>query len=115
MTIIFFRSGYTVKYQPFVSPARTGKSKIRPFRDGLRFLMTITRLGVLFVPLKVFLPVSAVLFISGTSYMAYWLITYARFSGFSGLLVTAAVLIFMLGLIAEQISLLSRIDHSGGQ
>ena len=112
MTIIFFRMGYTVKYQPFTSPARTGRSKIRPLRDGLRFLLTITRLGVLFVPMKIFLPVSLSLFVVGTSYMVFRLITVSRFSGFAGLLVTAAIFMFMMGLIAEQISLLSRIDNS---
>lgn len=112
MTIIFFRSGYTVKYQPFAAPAREGYSKIRPLRDGMRFLLTITRLGVLFVPMKVFLPISAALFLVGISYMVYRLITVHLFSGLAGLLVTAALLVFMLGLIAEQISLVSRIDNS---
>lgn len=113
MTIIFFRSGYTVKYQPFAANARKGTSKIRPLRDGMRFLLTITRLGVLFVPMKVFLPISVILFLSGSSYLAYSLITFQRFSGFAGLLITAGVFVFLMGLIAEQISLVSRIDNSG--
>jgi len=115
MTIIFFRSGYTVKYQPFAAPAREGHSKIRPLRDGMRFLLTITRLGVLFVPMKVFLPISATLFLTGVSYMIYRLVTVQRFSGLAGLLVTAAIFVFLMGLIAEQISLVSRIDNSSGR
>ena len=115
MTIIFFRSGYTVKYQPFAAPARKGTSKIRPLRDGMRFLMTITRLGVLFVPMKVFLPISTMLITVGGGYMIYRLMTAQRFSGFAGMVVTTGVVIFLMGLIAEQISLVSRIDNSAGR
>jgi hypothetical protein len=115
MTIIFFRSGYTVKYQPFAAPARAGTSKIRPLRDGMRFLMTITRLGVLFVPMKVFLPISAALITIGGSYMVHRLLTVQRFSGFAGMVVTTGIVIFLMGLIAEQISLVSRIDNSAGR
>ena len=108
LTIAMFRSGFSVKYHPFVSPARTsGKSGIKPIRDGLRFLLTLTRLAVFFVPLKIFLPASMLCFIPGIIYTTYLLIVAGRFSGFGGLLTTLGLLIFLLGLIAEQIALLS--------
>jgi glycosyltransferase involved in cell wall biosynthesis len=108
LTIAMFRSGFSVKYQPFVSPARkTGKSGIKPLQDGLRFLLTITRLATFFVPLKIFLPISVLFFVPGALYTLYLLLAEGRFSGFGGLLTTLGLVIFLLGLIAEQISLLS--------
>lgn len=110
LTICLFRAGYAVKYHPFVSPARTGASKIRPLRDGLRFLLTLTRLGTLFVPLKIFLPISLLFMLAGGSYTVGKLAMVSRFSGFGGLIFSLGVFLFMLGLISEQIALLRYIN-----
>ena len=109
LTIAFFRAGYAVKYQPFVSPARVGTSKIRPLSDGLRFLLTITRLAVLFVPLKIFLPISLFLMLSGGGYVLSQLAV-RRFSGFGGLITTIGIFTFLLGLVSEQIALLRLVN-----
>lgn len=109
LTIALFRAGYAVKYQPFVSPARIGVSKVRPLKDGLRFLLTITRLAVLFVPLKIFLPISLALILSGGGYVLSQL-AFRRFSGFGGLIFTIGIFIFMLGLVSEQIALLRLVN-----
>ncbi len=106
LTIAFFRSGYTVKYQPFRAPARVGRSKIRPIRDGLRFLLTITRLAVMFVPLKVFMPISLAMMAVGGSYTVGKLAIRGAFSGFGSLIFTVGFLMLMLGLISEQIAML---------
>lgn len=106
ITIAMFRSGFRVRYEPIISPARIGVSKIRPLKDGLRFLMTITRLGTMFVPLKVFLPVSLLFFSVGTGYGAWLLIYRSRFSNMAVLLIMIGVVVFLIGLIAEQIALL---------
>jgi len=106
LTISLFRAGYAVKYQPFASPARTGQSKIRPLRDGIRFMLTMTRLATLFVPLKIFLPISLLFLLGGCTYTFGKLIIDSRFSGFGGLVISIGVLIFLLGLISEQIALL---------
>lgn len=110
LTIALFRAGYAVKYQPFASPARIGKSKVRPLKDGLRFLMTLTRLAILFVPLKIFLPISLIFMLAGGSYTIGRLAVESRFSGFGGLIASMGVFIFMLGLVAEQIALLRYIN-----
>ncbi len=110
ITIALFRSGYSVKYQPFASPARVGKSKIRPLKDGFRFLLTLTRLAVLFVPLKIFLPVSLFLIILGGGYVLLELAIAHLFSGFGGLIASMGVFIFMMGLISEQIAMLRLIN-----
>lgn len=110
LTICLFRAGYAVKYHPFASPARTGASKIRPLRDGLRFLLTLTRLATLFVPLKIFLPISLLFLLSGGGYTVGKLAFVGRFSGFGGLVFSVGAVIFMLGLVSEQIALLRYIN-----
>lgn len=110
LTIAFFRAGYAVKYVPFAAPSRVGVSKIRPLRDGMRFLLTITRLAILFVPLKVFLPVSTTLASVGILYIIAILATEHRFSGLGGLVATIGVFTFMLGLVSEQIALLRLVN-----
>lgn len=110
LTIALFRAGYAVKYHPFASPARVGRSKIRPMKDGVRFLLTSTRLATLFVPLKIFLPVSLLFLFSGGSYTIGKLVIEGQFSGFGGLVTSIGVFIFVLGLISEQIALLRYIN-----
>jgi glycosyltransferase involved in cell wall biosynthesis len=112
LTIAFFRAGYAVKYHPFYAEQRLNKaeSKVRPLRDGMRFLLTLTRLAVLFVPLKIFLPVSILMTTTGFGYVVSQLVLYRRFSGFGGLVTTIGIFIFMLGLIAEQIALLRLVN-----
>jgi glycosyltransferase involved in cell wall biosynthesis len=112
LTIAFFRAGYAVRYHPFSAEKRHGEteSKVKPLRDGTRFLLTLTRLAVLFVPLKVFLPVSLLLMTSGFGYVIFRLVSASRFSGFGGLIGTIGVFIFMLGLISEQIALLRLVN-----
>lgn len=105
LTITLFRAGYRVRYEPFVAPKRVGKSKIKPVRDALRFLLTITRLAVLFVPLKIFLPISIFFLLMGVGYTVYQVLTDHRFSNMPPLLLMVGVMIFLNGLIAEQIAL----------
>jgi glycosyltransferase involved in cell wall biosynthesis len=110
LTIALFRAGYAVKYVPFTAPAREGVSKINPLRDGFRFLLTVTRLATLFVPLKIFIPVSLVFMLVGGIYTASILAFEARFSGMGSLVIMIGVFVFLLGLISEQIALLRYIN-----
>lgn len=110
ITIALFRAGYAVKYVPFSAPARKGQSKINPLRDGLRFLLTVTRLATLFVPLKIFIPVSLLFMLVGGGYLAGTLALEGRFSGMGGLIIMIGVFVFLLGLISEQIALLRYIN-----
>ena len=106
LTLALFRAGYSVRYEPIVAPARVGQSKIRLFRDGFGFLLTMMRIGTVFAPLRIFLPITLALILPGSAYMAYSLALFRRFSSFAGVLILAGVFLFMLGLIAEQIALL---------
>ena len=114
MTLGMLRSGKSVKYLTIdVQPRKTGNSKIHILKDGVRFFMIIVRICTFYSPLKIFLPVSAVLFLVGLLYYGYTFFASGRFTNMSALLFTTSILIFMLGLISEQISQM-RFEKSEG-
>jgi len=106
LTLAFLRSGLTVKYVPIQTLYRAGQSKISLMSDGIRFLLIITKIATLFSPFRVFLPVSLFFFLGGLSNYAYTYFSQYRFTNMSVFLLTTAVIVFMLGLISEQIALL---------
>ena len=106
ITMAFFRSGYTVQYVGVDMPSRGGKSHLSPWRDGVRFGLIIFRIGTLYSPLKLFVPISALFAALGASNYLYTFITSGRFTNMSGLMLVSAVLIFLIGLVSEQIVLL---------
>lgn len=107
ITMAFLRSGYPISFVPVNSAKRTGKSHIRPVRDGVRFLAIIFKIATLYAPLKVFLPVSAAFFVTGIAYYGYTYITMGRFTNMSLLVISASVIVFLIGLISEQITALT--------
>ncbi len=105
MTLAVLRTGLSLKYVPIKTKLRRkGKSNISLFRDGVRFFMIITRICTLFSPFRVFLPVSAVMFSLGLVRYVYSYLFYGRFTNMSALLFSTSVIIFMMGMISEQIS-----------
>ena len=104
LTMAYLRSGRTIKYIPIATKYRIGKSKIRLLRDGTRFFLIITKIATLFSPLRVFLPVSIFFFLTALGYYLYTFITAGRFTNMSALLFNSSIIIFMIGLVAEQIS-----------
>lgn len=105
-TMAFFRSGLPVAYVPISARRRGGRSHIRLFEDGLRFFMIILKVGALFSPMRLFLPVSMVIFATGMLYYLYTFIESHRFTNMSALLITTSVTTFMLGILAELVSAL---------
>ena len=106
LTLAFLRSGLTVKYVPIQTFYRAGQSKISLVTDGVRFLLIITKIATLFSPFRVFLPVSIFFVVGGMTNYVYTYVTAHRFTNMSVFFFTTAVIIFMLGLISEQIALL---------
>lgn len=104
ITMAFFRSGYQVDYIPITALARAGNSKISLFGDGLKFLIIIMKIGALFSPMRLFLPISFLLFLTAISYYAFTYIKYERFTNMSALLMTSSLLVFLIGIVSEQIS-----------
>lgn len=105
-TMAFFRAGYTVGFVPIDVAARTKgtNSHIRLFRDGARFLLIIFRVGTLYSPLKMFLPISLAFFLMGLGYISYTILAHGQFTNFGGVLLTTSVLVFLIGLVSEQIT-----------
>lgn len=106
-TMAFFRSAYPVAYEPIPVESRIGRSHIRLVRDGVRFLLIIFKVSTLYAPLKLFMPVAATFFCSGVGYYAYTYVKQGRFTNMGLLLISAAVIVFLIGLISEQITSLT--------
>ena len=114
-TMAFFRSGFAVGYVPIKARQREGKSHIRPLRDGTRFFIIILRIGALFSPMRLFLPVSAALFFTGCCYYAYTYLTMSRFTNMSALLFLSSIFTFLIGILSEQVSALHYRDVERSQ
>ncbi|PRH83499.1 glycosyltransferase family 2 protein [Arenimonas caeni] len=107
-TMAFFRSAYPVAYVPSRVSRRVGvASHIRPLKDGIRFLLIIFKIATLYSPLKLFVPVGGGFFVLGASYYIFTYLSYGRFTNMSALLFSAAVIVFLIGLISEQITSLT--------
>lgn len=104
ITMAFFRSGYPVAYVPIEAARRQGRSNIRLLHDGLRFFVIIMRIGALFSPMRLFLPVSAVFFFLGLGYYTYTYLSWGRLTIMSALLFIASMLTFLIGIVSEQVS-----------
>jgi glycosyltransferase involved in cell wall biosynthesis len=105
-TLAFIKAGYNVLFEPVEARQRLGQSKIRLARDGTKFLMIILRIVTIFSPLRIFLPVSAVAVAIGTAYAIWTIFTQSHVTNSSVLLIIFGVIVFLVGLISEQISAL---------
>lgn len=106
ITMSFLRAGYPVGFVEIVANKREGKSHINPLRDGVRFFLIIFKIGTLYSPLKLFLPFSLFFLFTGLGYYAYTFLAHNRFTNMSALLLSVSVLIFLIGLVSEQITML---------
>ena len=107
ITMAFLRSGHPICFEPIPVAKRIGKSHIRPIRDGVRFMVIIFKIATLYSPLKIFLPISALFFASGLGWYVHTFAQMGRFTNMSMLLFSASVIVFLIGLISEQITALT--------
>lgn len=109
ITMAFLRSARSVVFEPVSVRARVGsrQSHIRPVRDGIRFFIIIFKIATLYSPLKIFAPTSAGFLLLGLLHYAYTFLSQNRFTNMGALLLSAAVIIFLIGLISEQITALT--------
>ena len=103
-TMAFYRAGYSVAFVPIECEERVGNSHINIIRDGVRFMLIIFKIGTLYSPLKLFFPIAVSIFTAGLGYYAYTFFNFGRFTNMSLLLFVSGVLVFLIGLISEQIS-----------
>ncbi len=107
ITMAFMRAGYPICFEPIPVAKRIGKSHIRPIRDGVRFMVIIFKIATLYSPLKIFLPISISFFATGLGWYVWTYATAGRFTNMSMLLFSASVIVFLIGLISEQITALT--------
>lgn len=112
ITMAFFRSGNPVDYVPITAARRDNgrRSHIRPLRDGIRFLLIIFKVATLYSPLKLFFPVSALLFLTAVGYYIHTFLVYHRFTNMGTVFFSAALVVLMMGLVSEQITATSYRD-----
>ena len=103
-TMAFFRSAYAVAYVPIKAAQRVGKSHIRPIKDGVRFLLIIFKIATLYSPLKLFVPAAVAFFLLGCANYAWTFAHDGRLTNGSTLLWSASVIVFLIGLVSEQIT-----------
>lgn len=104
ITLAMLRGGYAVGFTPIRVRRRQGKSHVKLLRDGSRFFLIILRIATFFAPLRVFVPLSLVMAALGCGWYAYTYLTQARLTNMAVLLLTQATVVFVLGLISEQIA-----------
>ena len=104
ITLAYLKSGRTLRYLPIEARKRQGKSKIKLLRDGGRFLLILIKIITLFSPLRIFLPVSLSIFTLGLVHYGYTYAVSGRFTNMSALLLSTSVIVFMIGLVSEQIT-----------
>jgi glycosyltransferase involved in cell wall biosynthesis len=105
-TMAFIKAGYSVAFEPIEAEQRLGKSKIRLARDGAKFFLILLKMITIFSPLRVFVPVSLVTFATGSLYAAWTIYRESHVTNSSVLLIMLSVVIFLVGLVSEQISAL---------
>lgn len=105
-TMAFFRSAHPVGYIKIHAGKRQKgtHSKIKVIQDGIRFFVIILKIGALFSPMRLFLPLSVFMFLSGLIHYVYTYVTVNRFTNMSALLMLAGLMIFLIGILSEQIS-----------
>ncbi len=105
-TLAFMKAGYNVRFEPVEAAERLGQSKIRLASDGVGFFLILLKVVTIFSPLRIFLPVSAAMFLVGATYAAWTIVTQSHVTNSSVLLILLSVVIFLVGLVSEQISAL---------
>ena len=103
-TLAFIKAGYSVRFEPIDAGARQGASKIRLGPDGLQFFVILLKVITIFSPMRVFLPLSAASFAVGAAYALWTIVTQSHVTNSSVLLILLSVIIFLVGLVSEQIS-----------
>jgi glycosyltransferase involved in cell wall biosynthesis len=105
-TLAFIKAGYNVAFEPIEARSRVGLSKIRLARDGAKFFMIILKVVTIFSPLRVFAPLAAISMLAGLAYGVWNVVAHARIPNGAVLLILFGVMVFLVGLVSEQISAL---------
>jgi glycosyltransferase involved in cell wall biosynthesis len=105
-TLAGIKAGYSVRFEPIETKARVGRSKIRLVSDGANFFLILLKVITIYSPLRIFVPISVAAFTVGAAYALWTTVTQHHLTNSSVLLIVLAVVIFLVGLVSEQISTL---------
>jgi glycosyltransferase involved in cell wall biosynthesis len=103
-TLAFIKAGYSVRFEPVETARREGQSKIQLGPDGVRFFLILLKVITIFSPLRIFLPLSVAAFLVGAAYAVWTIATQSHVTNSSVLLILISIVIFLVGLVSEQIS-----------
>ena len=111
-TLATLRSGRSLVYVPIDSKLRLGKSKIKLVKDGIRFFIIILKIATFYSPLKIFLPISSMMFLVGFGYGLFKVLALnTAYGPTSAMLMTMSLVVFLVGLVSEQVAQM-RLDRS---
>ncbi len=105
-TLAFVKAGLNVGFEPVEARLRVGHSKIRLLSDGAKFLLIVLKIVTIFSPLRIFIPVSLTAFLVGLAYAVWTIATQSHVTNSSVLLIMLGVIVFLMGLVSEQIAAL---------
>ena len=105
-TLACIKAGYNVAFEPIDAGTRVGQSKMRVASDGASFLLILLKVVTIFSPLRIFAPLSAVAFAGGAAYGLLNFFAAGRIPNGAVVLLLFAVIVFLVGLVSEQISAL---------
>jgi glycosyltransferase involved in cell wall biosynthesis len=103
-TLAFMKAGYSVRFEPIEAGRREGSSHIRLASDGVGFFLILLKVITIFSPMRIFLPVSGAAFLVGAVYAIWTILSQSHVTNSSVLLIVLSVVIFLVGLVSEQIS-----------
>ena len=103
-TMAFLKAGYSVRFEPIAAARRQGTSKIRLGSDGVGFFLILLKVITIYSPLRIFAPVSVAAFAAGAAYALWTIATQSHVTNSSVLLILTSLVIFLIGLVSEQIA-----------
>ncbi|MCH7676458.1 MAG: glycosyltransferase family 2 protein [Caldithrix sp.] len=111
-TLAFLKEAFNVAYIDIETEKREGrKSSVKFARDGSRTLLLITRVIMLFNPLKIFFPVSVLTFALGVLWGLYGVVIFQRIPNSSVILMVFGMFLFFFGMLADQTASIRRQIH----
>lgn len=106
-TLAFLKDGYNVCFVPIQINPRVGHKSTVSYQDGFKTIMFLTRLTMLFAPLRVFLPI--VIMLGGLTLISFiYDLCHYNIADTTVLLFSSFLLIFFFGLLADQIAAIRR-------
>jgi glycosyltransferase involved in cell wall biosynthesis len=107
ITVSMIKSGYSINFFPIEFKERLmGESKINIINDGIKFIIIILKIIVLYDPFKIFLPFSILFITIGLITMIAGIIVASKLivPGSSVVFYVAGIFTFLLGLLSNQIA-----------